>query len=195
MSRNIVLIQGHPDPDPARLCRALADAYAQGARDAGHTVTLIDIAALDFPLLRSPEDYYKGPTPPGLEDAAEAILAADHLVLVFPLWLGTLPALTKGFFEQVLRHDTAFEQESGARWPHGKLSGISARIVVTMGMPAFIYRWWFLAHGLRGFERNILRFVGIKPVRETLFGMVDGVSDATRKGWLEKMRKLGDRAV
>ncbi len=195
MSKNVVVIQGHPDPDPARLCRALADAYVQGAREAGHDVMLIDVTTLDFPLLRSQQDFNHGRTPPGLEAATAAILAADHLMLIFPLWLGTLPALTKGFFEQVLRHDVAMEQKPGDRWPHGRLSGTSARIVVTMGMPAFVYRWWFLAHGLRGFERNILRFVGIKPVRETLFGMVDAASDAKRASWTEQMRKLGRMAA
>lgn len=195
MEKNIVLIQGHPDPDPARLCRALAGAYAQGARVAGHTVTLIDVATLDFPLLRSRDDYYTGATPPALQTAVDSILAADHIVLVFPLWLGTLPALTKGFFEQVLRHDTAFEKGPADQWPHGKLAGISARIVVTMGMPAFVYRWWFLAHGLRGFERNILRFVGIKPIRETLFGMVEAATPEKRAGWIEKMRALGAKGA
>jgi putative NADPH-quinone reductase len=75
-------------------------------------------------------------------------------------------------------------------WP-GLLVGKSARIVVTMGMPAFVYRWYFLAHSLRSLERNILRFCGIGPIRETLFGMVEGVSPAKRAAWLEKMRAFG----
>lgn len=55
-----------------------------------------------------------------------------------------------------------------------------ARGVVTMGMPGWIYRWFFGAHSLKSLERNILSFVGIKPVRETIFGMVDAVTDAKR---------------
>ena len=57
------------------------------------------------------------------------------------------------------------------------LTGKTARIVVTMGMPAFVYRWYFGGHSLKSLERNILRFVGIRPVRESLIGMVEG-SDA-----------------
>ena len=59
-------------------------------------------------------------------------------------------------------------------------TGHSARLVVTMGMPALIYRWYFRAHGVRGLERTVLRFAGMKPVRETLFGMVDAASAAKR---------------
>lgn len=60
-----------------------------------------------------------------------------------------------------------------------------------MGMPALLYRLWFLGHGIAGMRRNILNFVGIKPVRESLFGMVEGASDAKRTRWLNEMRNLG----
>ena len=53
----ILIIVGHPDPDPSRLCRALADAYTEGAERAGHTVRRIDIATLEFPLLRTMEEF------------------------------------------------------------------------------------------------------------------------------------------
>ena len=46
MSR-IVVIQGHPDPSPERFCRALGEAYAAGAREGGHNVEIVDVAALD----------------------------------------------------------------------------------------------------------------------------------------------------
>ncbi len=192
MSRSILIIQGHPDPSPHRLCRALADAYADGAGRAGHTVTRIDLAQLDVPLLRSAEDFEHGPVPPSLQSAQDALLAAEHIVLVFPLWLGTMPALVKAFLEQVLRPSVAFDyQQSG--WPKRKLAGRSARVVVTMGMPVLAYRWWFLGHGLKGLERNILHFVGIRPVRTTLFGMLGTASESRRHGWLEQMRRLGAR--
>lgn len=194
MPRRIVVIQGHPDPDPARLCRALADAYAEGAQAAGHAVTRIDIAALDVPILRTQAAFEHEPVPQSLRPAQEAIVGAEHIVLIFPLWLGTMPALVKGFLEQVMRPGVAFAyQEKG--FPKLLLAGRSARLVVTMGMPAFLYRWWYFAHGLRGLERNILGFVGIKPVRETLFGGVRTASEATREKWLRRMRDLGARGT
>jgi hypothetical protein len=57
-------------------------------------------------------------------------------------------------------------------------------------MPAFFYRWYFRAHSLKSLERNILRFVGIKPIRETLIGMVAAKDDAGRKRWLKRMEEL-----
>jgi putative NADPH-quinone reductase len=63
-----------------------------------------------------------------------------------------------------------------------------------MGMPAFIYRWYFGAHSVRNLKRNIFAFVRIKPNRHTLIGMIEGISDAKRKRWLRKMEQLGERA-
>ena len=122
------------------------------------------------------------------------IRTSDHLVIVYPLWLGTMPALLKGFLEQVFRYDFAFEPQPNGRF-RKHLTGRSARVVVTMGMPVPAYRWWFGAHSLKSLERNILKFSGIRPVRESLFGMVENVSDATRRTWLERMQRLGADAT
>lgn len=196
MQRRILIILGHPDGRPERLCRALADAYAEGARSAGHEVRLIDVATLDFPLLRSMEDFAERPLPVTLEDAAQAIETAEHIVFVFPLWLGTMPALLKAFLEQVMRPGVAFAHPKQGETGFAKtlLEGRSARVVVTMGMPAFFYRFWYLGHGVAGMRRNILNFVGIGPVQETLFGSVEGAGDARRRKWIAEMRTLGKRA-
>jgi len=141
-------------------------------------------------------EFTERPLPVTLEDAARAIKDADHLVFVFPLWLGAMPALLKAFLEQVMRPGVAFAYPEAGRngFARTLLKGRSARIVVTMGMPAFFYRFWYLGHGIAGMRRNILNFVGISPVRETLFGMVEGVSDAKRRKWISVMHALGKRA-
>lgn len=196
MSRRILIVLDHPDDNPGRLCRALAAAYAEGARAAGHHVQIIDIATLDFPILRTMGEFAERPMPVTLEDAAHAIRDSEHIVLVFPLWLGTMPALLKAFLEQVMRPGIAFARLESDKPGFAKplLKGRSARVVVTMGMPALFYRFWYLGHGVAGMRRNILNFVGISPVRETLFGLVEGVSNRRRRKWIAAMHALGRRA-
>ncbi|SHE62424.1 Putative NADPH-quinone reductase (modulator of drug activity B) [Kaistia soli DSM 19436] len=192
LSKRIVIIDGHPDPAGGRFCNALADAYAEGARAAGHSVEVIRLARLDIPFMRTKDEFEHGAVPPSLAPAAAAIGASEHIVMVFPLWLGTMPALVKAFLEQVFRPGTAFAyQENG--FPKKLLAGRSARLVVTMGMPALVYRWFFGAHGVKGMERNILDFVGIRPVHESLCGNVEGASAEQRAAWLEEMRAHGSR--
>lgn len=76
--------------------------------------------------------------------------------------------------------------------PKKCLAGKSARIIVTMGMPAFVYRWFFFAHGLKMLERNILAFSGIKPIKTTLIGSIEDISEMKRLQWMRKMQMLGE---
>lgn len=190
MTKRITIIQGHPDPRHEHLCHALANAYASGAETAGHALQRITVADLGFPWIRSKADFEHGQRPDVIVEAQTAIRASDHIVLVYPLWLGTMPALLKAFLEQVFRYDFAFEPRGGGRF-RKLLKGRSARVVVTMGMPALAYRYYFGSHSLKSLERNILKFAGIAPVRESLFGMVDSASDTRRAGWLRTLEALG----
>jgi putative NADPH-quinone reductase len=190
---NVTIIQGHPDGQSRHLCHALADEYAAGARAAGHAVRVVDLGKLEFPLLRTKEAFDRAPLPLELGSAQEAIAWADHLLLVYPLWLGEMPAIVKAFFEQVLRPGFAFEVGGRAWTP--KLRGKTARVVVTMGMPAAVYRWYFGAHSLKSLRRNVLSFVGIKPVRATLIGLVEAGNVKRMQRWLAKARSLGEAAA
>lgn len=190
--RRILIIDGHPDPDPQRFCHALASAYADGARSAGHEVTTLKLASLDVPLLRSRTDWETNGQLTMVAACQRDIAIADHIVIIHPLWLGDMPALLKAFFEQVFRPGFAIAAEKPSLSP-GLLGGKTARVIVTMGMPAFVYRWFFFAHSLRSLRRNILYFVGIRPVRVSIIGSVEG-SAAARRRWLERIRALGRQA-
>ncbi|HYD30754.1 MAG TPA: NAD(P)H-dependent oxidoreductase [Azospirillaceae bacterium] len=185
------IIQGHPTPGGGHFCHALADAYARGAAEGGHEVRRIGVAELDFPLLRSKAEWESAAPPPAIAQAQEAIGWAEHLVIVYPLWLGAMPALLKGFLEQALRPGYAVGKPGAGTGWKSQLAGKSARVVVTMGMPALVYRWYFGAHSLKSLERNILAFVGIRPNRHTLIGSIEAMGDAKRRAWLESMRRLG----
>ena len=187
----IAIIQGHPDPGGNRFCHSLADAYRKGAKEGGHVVETIAVADLDFPILRTKEDFETGELLPCIQECQDVIHQAGHLVIFYPLWHGTMPALLKGFIEQVFRYGFALGTEKGNNMPRGLLKGKTARIVVTMGMPAFIYRWYFGAHSLKSLERNILKLSGIGPIKESLIGMVDTGDGKKRKKWLKEMHSLG----
>ena len=189
MTKRIALIDGHPDPSPERFCHALVQAYAEGALAAGHEVRRITLGETEVTFLRSAHDWANGAPTPAIRAAQDTIGWAGHLVIVYPLWLGAMPAMLKAFFEQVFRPGFAIKRDHGTLWP-GLLKGKSARIVVTMGMPGWFYRLFFRAHSLKSLERNILKFSGIGPIRETLIGGVEA-SAARRRTWLEAMRALG----
>ncbi|MGE0701670.1 MAG: NAD(P)H-dependent oxidoreductase [Hyphomicrobiaceae bacterium] len=186
MSR-IAVIVGHSRADT--FCQALAESYAAGARSAGHQVEMLQTAHMQFdPILR--EAYVRvQPLEPDLADAHRAIMAADHLVIVFPLWLGGMPAILKGFLERILQPDLIEPHRAGKFVQ--LLKGKSARVIMTMGMPGLVYRWWYGAHALQALKRNILEFMGVSPVRSTLFGMIEAVGAEKRRQWLDEAEALG----
>jgi putative NADPH-quinone reductase len=190
VARRITIILGHPDPLGGHYCHALTDAYAAEAVAAGHEVRRIDVAALDIPLLRNKDEFERGVAIAAVRSAQATIHWADHLLILYPLWMGMMPAVLKAFFEQVLR--PGFSHRIAVNgMPERLLKGRSARIVVTMGMPAFAYRWLFGAHGVKALRRSVLWLCGIGPVRQTLIGGVESLP--ARERGIEELRKLGQQ--
>jgi putative NADPH-quinone reductase len=195
MRKHILVLNGHPDPGKGHLSDALVAAYMAGAAKAGHDVDILNVAELEFPLLRSKEAWEATAPCADITAAQLCIYRAQHILLVYPLWLGDMPALLKGFLEQVLRPGFAFSSLDGEAFPKKKLAGKTARVIVMMGMPAFIYRWFYGAHSLKSLTRNILQFCGIGPVHSTLVGMVESKDPKGRIKALQKLEELGRAAA
>ena len=126
MGKRILVIQGHPDSSQQHLCHTLEDSLYQRGDGCRHEIKRINVARLDFPLLRSQHEWEKGVLPNSLTEAQEAIKWAEHILLFYPLWLGDMPALLKGFLEQVARPDFAFSGEGKNPFPQGTQRSFSA---------------------------------------------------------------------
>lgn len=189
---NVFLLNGHPDSSPDRLCSALCKAYAEGAYASGHVVRRFDLAKLDFPLITSLKDFEADEPPADIKTIQAAIKWADYLVIVHPLWLGGPPARLKGLLEQAFRYGFAIGKP-GSKGRIGLLKGRSARVIVTMGMPAWLYRLGFGVFGVRSVERSVLFLSGVRPVRRTLIGGVGALTANNAEGILRKVRTLGAR--
>jgi NAD(P)H dehydrogenase (quinone) len=187
----IAIIVGHARHNT--FCEALGRAYRRGAMAGGHEAVLFVTSAMVFdPVLHDGFERLQ-PLEKDLKAAHDAMLAADHLVVIFPLWFGTLPAILKGFLERVMQAELF---EAGRQRKFLKvLRGKSCRVIVTMGMQGFVYRWWFGAHSVKMLASNILGFVGAGPIRTTVYGNVDGVTTERRRVWIDEVESLGRGAA
>lgn len=195
MPARILVIDAHPDPDPARLCHALAGAYAEGAQGAGLAVTRIDLCATDFPRLSSQRQYEHCKPPAVIAEAQAAIDAATHVVFVLPIWLGGPPSLMTAWLEQVLRPGFARERAGPGALGAKRMTGRSVRIIATMAMPALAYRFWFFGHGLANLRVAVLGFVGFGPIRTTLIGGAADMTAARAAKTLAQARSMGARGA
>lgn len=191
--KNILIINANPDPSPERLSHALAQAYGEGAQKAGHHVRQIDIGNLDIPFLRTAAAFATQPGERAIVDAQKAFTAANHLVFIYPLWLGGPPALLKAYMEQLACGQFLLRERKGG-FPQGTLKGRSARVIVTMGMPPLVYRLVFGAHGAKAFNRSILAMSGIAPIRTSYFGGA-AITSPRSDGPVSHVREMGRRAA
>ena len=193
--RRIVVVQGHPDRNGGHFCHALAEAFVKGARDIGHSVEVIDVAALDLPFIRSSADHRQGTPPDAIRQAQAAIRNCDHILVIHPLWNGGAPAMLRAFMEQTFRPSFMFPDAapdkpldfSSAFRERKALTGKSARVITTMQMPAFIHRWLFRPHQ----EANALWLAGARPVRQSSIGRVESADPSGRERWLKRAFEMG----
>lgn len=189
--KHVLIVNGNPDSGTDKLTHALARAYHQGAEEAGCMVRHINVGEVDFPILRNAGQFATEPGEESIIEAQAAFRTADHIVILYPLWLGGPPALLKAYMEQIARGNFLLgKTERG--FPKGQLKGRSARVIVTMGMPAPVYRLWYGAHGVKAFNRSILNLAGIAPVATTLFGGV-GIKPSRCEQMVERVRRMGRR--
>lgn len=111
-------------------------------------------------------------------------------MIIFPLWCGDMPAILKGFIERLVQPDLVRLQKEGQMGLNlGIFPRVSARLIVTMGMPALFYRFYFGAHAVKLLRRNILQFIGMRPVRSTIFGFIG--SEKRRLRFLRDVEAMG----
>ncbi|MEM7360709.1 MAG: NAD(P)H-dependent oxidoreductase [Pseudomonadota bacterium] len=192
--KKILIINGHPDADHQHFCDAIVQKYTSAATAAGHSVETINVNKIEFPLLSSKREFDEEEPVAAVAEVQEKMRNIDHLVVVYPLWLGDMPALLKGFFEQLFRPGFAVQPAETKQRFRKLLKGKSARVFVTMGMPGFFYKWFFRAHTLKSLKRNILDFVGFNPVKSTVIGTANEGNDAELKEALREVSKLGQLA-
>jgi NAD(P)H dehydrogenase (quinone) len=189
----IAIIVGNPLHDS--YSEALGEAYRRGAESGGHQAKLFMLGRMNFDAILREGYRREQALEPDLAAARAAFVACDHVVVIFPLWCGDMPAILKGFFERILQLDLLAIQKSGGKASWKIFRGKSARVIMTMGMPGWFYRIYYGAHALKLLKRNILKFIGITPVRSSVYGMIEAVSDDTRKSWLREVEALGHDAL
>ena len=185
----IYLLMAHPDTDS--FCAAVADAYAEGARAAGHEVERQDLARMQFdPVLHKGYKTIQD-LEPDLLRAQELITWCEHWVIIYPVWWGSVPALLKGFFDRAIHPGFAFKPHDNDMFWDKLLKGKSGHLITTSNSP-----WFYLLAAYRNSDVQMvkhatLEFCGIKPVKVTRLDGLQGASKEKLEGYLGKVRGLG----
>lgn len=185
-NKKILVILGHPSKDS--LNKKISDNYIKEAKDSGFEVRKIYLHDKKFdPILH--EGYKEEQKlESDLKQSQKDIKWADHIVFIYPIWWGTMPALLKGFIDRTFLPGFAFEYRENSIKPKKFLKGKSARLITSSGMPGLLF--CLMNSNKKLMKRFFLNFVGIKPVRSTNFGGVEDISDEKLSKIQKKVRKL-----
>lgn len=187
--KKILIINGHPDKESFNY--AISEAYKTGGVKSGSEIKEIKIRELTFnPNLQF---GYRKRTElePDLLHAQELIKWADHLVWVYPVWWGSVPAIMKGFIDRVFIPGFAFKKREGSVWWDKYLTGKTARLICTLDQPAWYYKWVYRSPSHNAMKKSTMQFVGIKKVKITTIGPIRLSKEEYRKKWLHKIETLG----
>lgn len=192
--KKILIINGHPNPNS--YCKAMCLFYADGAREAGHSVEMLNLHELRF----DPVFYgtYNSDISMSLEkdlqEAQKKIKAADHLVVVHPVWWGSVPALLKGFFDRTLLPGFAFKYRKDNPFWDKLLGGKTASILYTSDTPNWVYRYIYGRPSVKMLRDRVLGFCGIKTRLVYGIGPMRNAKPAYLEAKLNEIKMLGRRA-
>lgn len=187
----ILIIVGHPNASSS--CAALAENYAQAARQSGAEVELLHLNQLDFRLNLEAGYHAQQALEPDLQRAQQLIEWCDHLCVVTPTWWGSMPALLKGFIDRTFLPGFAFKYRQGSMLPEKLLAGRSARLIVTTDTPPLLLRTVMGDPTVKSVAQSVMGFCGFRPVRVARFGAIRSSTAQQRETWLAQTVKLAQK--
>lgn len=190
-TKKIVIICGNPDTES--FTGSVLTQYQTAAEEAGHEVVRFNLGEMKFdPILHKGYKEIQ-PLEPDLITLQEAITACDHVVIGYPNWWTTMPALLKGLFDRVWLPGFAFNFNKQTRKVEKHLKGRTARVFVLSGSHSPFKTWWKFGDYTNEIQYGILEFAGIKT-QVTSYGPCETVGDTCRLKWLKEVESLGKAA-
>ncbi len=191
--KKIVVLVGHPNPG-ATLSSELALLYETAAKKSGHEVRRFHVAEMKFdPILHL---GYKAiqELEPDLKTLQEAIKWSDHLVVIYPNWWQTMPALLKGLFDRMWLPGFCFNMRKNAQGKQTigwikRMKGKTARVIVLSGSHPWLI-WFFFGDYTNEIKMGILWFAGFK-VKVSRYGPTDQSPEWMRNNWRRSVVRLG----
>ncbi|MEW2015057.1 NAD(P)H-dependent oxidoreductase [Rhodococcus sp. NPDC076796] len=157
-----LVVVSHSDPDS--LTHHVARSVSEAIRTAGGTVETADLAAENFDPRFAGGDLNlfrgKGITPADVRAEQERIDRADHLVLVFPMYWWSMPALLKGWIDRVFVGGWAYDITADSGFVK-KLDRLTVHLVALAGDDADSFERHGVYDAFRTqIERGIVEYCG-----------------------------------
>lgn len=190
----VLTVFAHPVPESfnAAVHRRLVEALAA----AGHEVRSLDLYAMGFdPVMRCEERrgyMERGANAAHVAEHLEHLRWAEGLILVYPTWWYSLPAMLKGWLDRVFVPYETFELSARLN----PIKGMLPNIRLLAGISTYGSPWWWIRYVVRDPGQRVI-IQGLKPLcakgcRTRWLGLyrMDTVSEARRRAFLDRVAAL-----
>ena len=185
-------------PHEGSFCSAIRDAVISGLETGEHEYKLVDLGRDEFdPVMRAKdlkafamagrigEEGLEGVDPIVLKYMKE-LRWAEHIVMIFPIWWMSMPAMMKGFVDKVIFPGVVYKMEGGNLV--SMLSGLKqVTIITTMNTPSDVYKSMFNNSIEGSLIKGTFNKIGIHDIRWISLNMVKQVGDEKRWVWLDEI--------
>lgn len=185
-------------PREGSFCSAIREAVENGLKTGNHEYKVIDLDRDGFDPVMREKDLKAFVTAgrigeDGLEEVDPLVLRymkmmrwAEQIVMIFPIWWMTTPAMTKGFIDKVIFPGIVYKMEGGKLV--SKLSSLKqVTIITTMNTPSEVYHDIF-GNTLEGsLIKGTFNQIGIHDIRWISLNMVKQAGDEKRWVWLDEI--------
>lgn len=186
----VVIIFNHPHEKS--YCNAILESVTKGLQSGQHEVDLIHLDNDGFNPGMSQADLKAfvahKPVDPQVIDYNRRLVAADHLIFIFPIWWDQMPAMTKGFIDRVLSPGIVYDHH-----PRGfglvpllkKLKGVT--MITTMNKPQIMYSLLIGNLVKKAMFSSVFKTMGYKNLNWISYHRVKSVDQKERQKWLIKL--------
>lgn len=191
-----LIVYNHPHE--GSFCSAIREAVEKGLRNGGHECRIIHLDQDGFdPVMREKdlkafvmagrigEEGLEGIDPIILK-YMKKLQWAEHIVMIFPIWWMTMPAMMKGFIDKVIFPGIVYKMEDGEMISMlSKLRQVT--VITTMNTPQDIYKEVF-GNSIEGsLIKGTFNKIGIHDIRWISLNMVKQSGDEKRWLWLDEI--------
>ncbi|SKD04348.1 NAD(P)H dehydrogenase (quinone) [Burkholderia sp. CF099] len=205
----------HAHPEPKSFSSALKNTAVKVLHECGHEVQVSDLYAMGFNPVASVDDFKKransdycvyaleqrhgvstGTISSDISNELNKLIQCDLLILNFPLFWFSTPAILKGWIDRVLVSGTVY---GGTRfYDRGGLRGKRAIVSVTLGGQAHMFGSDGVHGPLEGMLRHLLQgtlaYTGLEVLSPFVAWHVPYVTNEERldflNAWRERLRSL-----
>ena len=186
-----LIIYAHPNDQS--FCNAILATAVSACNKNGQNVRVSDLYQEHFNPVMTKEELRgiidKKVIDKQTREYIDAIKASDHLILIFPVWWTTMPAMMKGFIDKVIFPSEIYDYNKNGHGVTGLLPNIKVTVISTMDCPSLIYKFFYGNVLKYALIKGIFKTIGVKKVNWLNFSVVKRSTRLQRKIWLAKVRK------